>query len=161
MSTKKEVAYNINHETGCWECTSHKPDSYGYAVVTINKKRHKLHRYMYELYKGAIPVGLLIRHTCDNRICINPDHLLVGTVADNVKDSIERGRHVKYMVKAVGKRVHRRKKIIRLGKPIKLTSQDVIEIRQSSIGGSEIARQYNISRRSVWEIRQRVTWKHI
>lgn len=161
MPTTKEIEYIINEETGCWECTSHKPDSHGYAIISINKKRLKIHRHMFELYKGEIPAGLLIRHTCDNRICINPNHLIAGTQQDNIRDSIERGRHIKFRTTSISKRAHRRNVMGNTGKPIKLTAQQVMEIRQSNIGGSELARLYNVCRRTIWEIRQRITWKLI
>ena len=50
-------------------------------------------RHYYRHYNGEIPDGLVVRHTCDNTQCINPNHLLLGTHADNVRDKMERGRH--------------------------------------------------------------------
>lgn len=52
----------------------------------------KGHRYVYEQVKGSIPEGLVIRHICDNILCLNPDHLIIGTPTDNMKDRVERGR---------------------------------------------------------------------
>lgn len=61
----------------------------------INRKgdaNTKGHRYVYEQCKGEIPKGNVVRHTCDNKLCLNPDHLIVGTNLDNVNDRIARGR---------------------------------------------------------------------
>jgi hypothetical protein len=57
-----------------------------YGAVKHNGKMVGVHRTMYELRKGSIPSGNVVMHTCDKSLCINPDHLRVGTQADNVKD---------------------------------------------------------------------------
>jgi len=53
----------------------------------------KAHRWSYEQHKGPIPAGLMIRHACDVRECVNPEHLSYGTNDDNIRDRMERGRH--------------------------------------------------------------------
>jgi HNH endonuclease len=85
----KKITYE--EVNGCHICTSHTTDSNGYPQVGINRKRWQLHRYVYTLHNGSIPEGLVIRHTCDVKNCINPDHLIVGTVSDNARDASERG----------------------------------------------------------------------
>lgn len=50
------------------------------------------HRFLYEALNGRISPSLVVRHTCDNPPCVRPDHLIVGTCADNTRDKIERGR---------------------------------------------------------------------
>jgi hypothetical protein len=162
MSRKIEVTYSVNKTTGCWECNSHAPDSNGYPR-TGNRPdgERRIYRQMYIMYKGPIPTGLVVRHDCDNRGCINPAHLRLGTHADNVRDAIERGRRIKYKVKPNCNRGFNDSKVNKPGKPIKLTPQQVLEIRESSKGGTEIARLYNINRKTVWWIRNYVIWKHI
>src|SRR3970282_283530 len=61
----------------------------GYARIAGNVK---IHRYVFELTTGEDIQGFVIRHTCDNIRCINPDHLLKGTFGDNGNDKFERGR---------------------------------------------------------------------
>jgi len=82
--------YTINKETGCWEWRGYILG--GYGISWHNGKTHKAHRASYEKYKGDIPDGLLVCHSCDNPRCINPDHLWLGTQSDNMKDAVSKGR---------------------------------------------------------------------
>lgn len=65
----------------------------GYGSIRINKKAERAHRVSFEMAKGAIPGGMLIRHTCDEPRCVNPDHLILGTHSQNAIDACERGQH--------------------------------------------------------------------
>src|SRR5271154_2203949 len=77
---------------GCWLFDGPRTGfGYGCLCVVSNAPK-KAHRLSYELFKGPIPDGLEIRHTCDVRCCVNPDHLLVGTRKDNMGDMDSRGR---------------------------------------------------------------------
>lgn len=64
----------------------------GYGQIEINYKTIGAHRVSYELQHGSIPLGFLVRHSCDNKWCVNPEHLSVGTPKDNTHDAMERGR---------------------------------------------------------------------
>lgn len=65
----------------------------GYGGFWFNGKADRAHRVSYQISKGPIPYGLLIRHTCDNKACVNPNHLLTGTSLDNARDALERNRY--------------------------------------------------------------------
>lgn len=80
---------------GCWRCWFKSAGRAGHVTVGVGGRRSKLaHRVMWESQHGPIPAGLVVRHSCDVPSCVNPDHLLIGTVADNNRDRDERGRHV-------------------------------------------------------------------
>jgi hypothetical protein len=76
--------------TGCWNWTG--AITHGYGTIQMWPKVQRAHRIAYEHFVGPIPKGKLLRHTCDNKRCVNPAHLLPGTKADNGRDSVERGQ---------------------------------------------------------------------
>jgi hypothetical protein len=133
----------------CWEWKGRK-DIGGYGFFTFRSKEQKAHRVVWILTYGEIPEGMQINHKCDNRGCVNPAHLYIGTQKDNVADMYSRGRQV---VLAGSKSAVAR-----------LTEQEVLAIRvlfQTEITKADLARMFNISESSIRFIIQRKTWKHI
>jgi hypothetical protein len=79
--------------TGCWLWThSFSEDGYGKMPRKVEGER-AAHRISWRLARGAIPEGLHVLHKCDNRACVNPDHLYLGTNTENIGDMIRRKRH--------------------------------------------------------------------
>src|SRR5437660_9953734 len=76
---------------GCWNWKGTTRNGYGQLGFHGMKAAHRL---SYELFVGPIPHGLVIMHLCDNRSCVNPEHLIAATQKENVHDQIKKGRFV-------------------------------------------------------------------
>lgn len=109
---------------GCWYWTSTQSKN-GYGSFFLNNTQISAHRISYILHKGDIPDKLQVLHNCDNTLCVNPDHLFLGTPKDNMDDKIRKGRD-RYNHK--------------------LSKEEVIEIRRLVASGVKqrvVARQFN------------------
>ncbi len=132
-------------KNGCHEVISHASNSSGYPLMWINGGTKAIHRYVFEKVYGPIPKGICVCHSCDNKRCINPEHLFLGTIADNMNDRNMKNRQAK------GEKHGR----------AKLKNEDVIQIKkllkEKRHTQDIIAFHFNISQQRVSKIKEGVT----
>lgn len=147
MKTQAELrAYIETHSipvpfVGCWLWLRSIKEPQGYGQINLNNKNRLAHRVSFEAFKAPIPDGMLVQHSCDNRWCVNPDHLSVGSVATNNHDALLKGR-----------------------KATKLRPDDVQAIRaQLRQGASQraLAREHGVSATMIRLIRDGRSWEHV
>lgn len=84
--------YTVNHATGCWEWNAGR-NRQGYGTFMYAPKKHtSAHRWSYSHFKGPIPEGLQVLHSCDNPPCCNPAHLRVGDQSENMRECVAKRR---------------------------------------------------------------------
>jgi predicted XRE-type DNA-binding protein len=150
MKTLEERFFNkVNKTHSCWEWTAGK-DRYGYGSIRINNKVLRTHRVSYQLHYGDFDIALFVCHKCDNKKCVNPEHLFLGTHQDNMTDKVNKGKQPNL----IGKN----------NPNTKLTEDNVIQIKKLLFVGMkqrEIAQKYNVSQNQISQIKNNKAWKHI
>ncbi|KKK73457.1 hypothetical protein LCGC14_2893630 [marine sediment metagenome] len=143
-NTLENFLENVRKTKTCWFWEgSMNREIAGYGQFRINGKRPVAHRISYELFVGKIPKQMLILHSCDNTLCVNPKHLRVGTQKENMRDRDSRGRNGL----------------------TKLTEKNVLEIRKiyasAKISQKKLALKFNVTQATISYIVLGKTWKHI
>jgi hypothetical protein len=147
-NTKENFETKFVVTPGCWNWIGFINKS-GYGRLQWHMKMTLAHRLSYVLYVGPIPDGMFVCHKCDNRKCVNPDHLFIGDHLDNMHDMSLKGRRNP-------PRLHGE----RHGNS-KLTNDIVLAIRADNRLLNEMAKAYGVSEGCLSEIRNRKTWTHI
>ena len=146
--SKKTFAERFNanwvaNEHGCHVWQPPKKGA-GYGSMRYNGKDQLAHRIAWQEKYGAIPEGMCVCHKCDNPACVNPDHLFLGTHADNMRDMTSKGRHP-----------------YRYGEDharAKLTNEQVRHIRSLRESSNVLARLFGVSKRTILNVRHGYTY---
>lgn len=140
---------------GCWEWQAYiRPHGYGQMGVPGARRTIDAHRVSWMIHYGPIPAGLFVCHHCDNRRCVRPDHLFLGTNADNAADCAAKGRAYSPRGEASGN--------------CKLTDEQVAEIRRrykvvhparrTGCSASELAAEFGVSKQYISQL-ARYVWR--
>ncbi len=130
----------------CWSWAGTKTDGYGMIRSGRGGRMVLAHRVSYQLSRGPIPDGICVLHKCDNPPCTNPEHLFLGTRADNNADKAAKGRW-------------RGGCLLGEANPAaKLTWGQVAEIRASGLSQSSIAKTYGVDQKTISLIKRGITW---
>jgi HNH endonuclease len=171
-SFSKRFWTQVERTETCWLWRGYR-NANGYGMIGLSSKNMLAHRLSYEMHFGPIPPGLSCCHHCDNPSCVRPEHLFVGTKADNMQDMVRKGRHW----------VHTKPELLRFGdrnvsrlypetrprgeqvKLAKVTAEQVKEIRRlyrdEQWKQNALAAVFGISHRTISLIVRYKTWRHV
>lgn len=142
-------------DDGCWEWQASLHHSgYGQFFMKGRGRPIMAHRISWELTHGDIPTGILVLHKCDNRKCVRPEHLFLGTDKDNCDDMWKKNRQQDYSIQERGSARW----------AAKLTESDIPVIRKRRQTGeklSDIGHDYGVTKAVIWEIVSGRAWKHV
>lgn len=142
-TTEQRFWEKVDKSGDCWLWRSG-TGSNGYGSFWFNRKICSAHRVAYELTYGEIPKELIVCHSCDCPLCVNPSHLWIGTVNDNIQDMVTKQRQ---------------------RGPTKLTGQSVITIRRlyanKRYSQAQLGKIFGVQGATIGEVVRREIWKHI
>ena len=146
-----------SNEDECWEWAGY-IGAQGYGALTYQNKSWRAHRLAYILTYGELPEmggyhGACVLHKCDNRACVNPNHLFVGTQADNLKDMRAKNRQV-LATNLKGSK----------NKASKLKEEDIpiiMKMRAEGFSLSRIGNKFNVDKVCIGFVVNGKTWKHV
>ena len=130
---------SIKKDNGCIEYPF-SLDGSGYGHVCENGIQKRASRFIWSYYNGDVPNNLLVCHKCDNPLCVNIDHLFLGTHKDNYNDMISKNRDNRFS---------------------KLKENDVIDIYKSDLSTKDLSIKFNVSKSTINSIKHKVYWKKI
>lgn len=137
-----------NGEQFCWDWSGH--NSHGYGAMKFDGKALKAHRVSWEIHNGKIPENLCVLHRCDVKICTRPSHLFLGTLEDNIKDMIKKGRDRS----PVGSKVYR--SVLNEEKVGKIKT-----LLKKGMRPASIASEYKVSKSAIEHIKYGRCWKAV
>jgi hypothetical protein len=141
---------SVQKGDGCWEWTGATfPGMYGKLYVLELRKEVAVHRVSWEIHFGPIPEGMLVCHTCDNRLCVRPEHLFLGTNAENMADMVQKARASRGEARPTAR----------------LTAENVVAIRTAyAAGGTShrlLGEEYGVSETTIRAVISRAHWRHV
>ncbi len=140
-----EAFYDVG--PGCWNWDGQRGEK-GYGIFLLNRKGAGAHRVAWTLARGPIPDGLFVLHSCDNRACVNPSHLFLGTNRDNVEDMLRKGRQPRGEAKTLAKLTEATVRALRV-------------CRRAGFSVRSMAEVVGVSTKTVRDAINGVTWGHV
>lgn len=144
----------VNEQNGCWEWLGALRNGYGRLIVGSridgSRRSESAHRLSYKVFKGEIPEGLEVCHHCDNRRCVNPDHLFVGTRLENIADRETKGRNNPPRGENHSK-----------AKLTGITVRQARAMRKEGMTFDSIARTFGVHKKTVMDAIKGDNWRHI
>jgi hypothetical protein len=138
--------------TGCWFWTGAvQRKNYGHMGRGGRREGNVIaSRFSYEMHHGITPDDLFVCHLCDQPLCVNPDHLFLGTNSENMRDCANKGR-INRSARVRGETHHN----------AKLTKAAVEDIRSSSLTGVALAEKYGVRPTLISMVRSGQIWRHV
>jgi hypothetical protein len=153
----------VEKTNDCWEWAGFVDDTGAGRFAPHGNRPTTAYRYSWTLHNGPIPNGLVVCHHCDNRRCVRPDHLFVGTQRENIADAMRKGRmgQIGQWVKDHPGEQRRTPRPGASNPAAKLTQADVSEIRSlwPAVNQSELGRRFGVTQSAIWSVVHGKSWR--